>query len=76
MQEIPSDIILKVMLSLRYYWSIFRHASVSSTYPCPLVSKSVSHTFGFPISVRPSVATVTKEVATLTKEVATTQPLR
>ena len=31
---------------------IFRHASVSSTYPCPLVSKSVSHTFGFPISGR------------------------
>ena len=50
---------------------IFRHASVSSTYPCKLVSWSVRHTFGFPISGRPSVATVTKEVATITKEVAT-----
>ena len=38
--------------------SIFRHASVSSTYPCKLVGKLVgklvswlvSHTFGFPIS--------------------------
>ena len=33
---------------------IFRHASVSRTYPCPLVvwlvSKLVSYTFGFPIS--------------------------
>ena len=33
---------------------IFRHASVSSTYPCKsvggLVRKSVSHTFGFPTS--------------------------
>ena len=35
------------------------------------VSPSVRHTFGFPISGRPSVATVTKEVATITKEVAT-----
>ena len=29
---------------------VFRHASVSSTYPCKLVSWLVGHTFGFPIS--------------------------
>ena len=32
---------------------LFRHASVSSTYPCPFVSPLVGHTFGFPISCRP-----------------------
>ena len=31
-------------------FSLFRHASVSSTYPCKLVGWSVRHTFGFPIS--------------------------
>ena len=29
---------------------IFRHTSVSSTYPCKLVHWLVGHTFGFPIS--------------------------
>ena len=35
------------------WFKIFRHASVSSTYPCPSVRWSVGHTFGFPISGRP-----------------------
>ena len=31
---------------------VFRHACVSSTYPCPLVGWLVGHTFEFPISGR------------------------
>ena len=39
-------------LHSHHHWCchIFRHASVSSTYPCKLVGWSVGHTFGFPIS--------------------------
>ena len=42
----------EAIASTQLWKLVFRHASVSRTYPCKLVDwfKLVSHTFGFPIS--------------------------